>query len=200
MTSAVAAIVLAAGRGLRFGAGENKLLVELDGIPLLRRVVGAALASRACRTVVVTGHARADVEAALSGMSVVFAHNPDFERGLASSLRVGVSAVGDATGALALLGDMPGVRAGTLDALIAAFEQSGPGCPAVIPVKEGRRGNPVLLGRVLFPLLAGLEGDAGARQLLKSNPGVVETPVDDDAIHADVDTRDDLDRLRMRAL
>jgi molybdenum cofactor cytidylyltransferase len=199
MTGAsIAAIVLAAGQGERFGAGANKLLVDLDGRPLLWRAAHAALASRAFRTIVVTGHARADVEAALYGLPLDFAHNPDFASGLASSLRVGLSAVGVVDGALVLLGDMPAVSASTLDALIAAFENAPAGCPAVVPVNGGRRGNPALLARKLFPKLAELGGDEGARRLLKSVDGVVETPIDDDAIFADVDTRDDFDRLRAR--
>lgn len=190
----VSAIVLAAGCGARFDASRNKLLADLGGRPLLRRVAEAALASRAGNTIVVTGCARGEIEAALGGLSLAFVYNPDFASGVASSLQAGLSAV-DADAALVLLGDMPGVSAKVIDTLIAAFEQA-PGCAAVVPVRQGRRGNPVLLARAIFPQIAALEGDEGARRLLRSLAGVVEVPIDDDGVLADVDTPADLERFR----
>lgn len=191
----VAAIVLAAGRGLRFGAEQNKLLVDLDGGPLLRRAAEAALASRAYRTVVVTGHDRAAIEAALAGLPLAFAHNPDFASGMAASLRAGLAAVAEADGVVVMLGDMPGVTSRIVDALIAAFERS-PGGAAVAPLRNGRRGNPVLLSRTLFPYLLTLRGDEGARRLLASIDGVIELPCDDDNVLTDVDTPADLAGFR----
>ncbi|BDV33307.1 nucleotidyltransferase family protein [Methylocystis iwaonis] len=190
----VAAIILAAGRGARFGADENKLLAPLDGQPLLRHVAETALASRACRVVVVTGHEQREVAAALAGLPVSYAHNMDFSSGLASSLRIGLAAADQVDGALILLGDMPDVSAPVLDALITAFEAT-PHCAAVVPVCHGERGNPVLLARGLFPQLAQLRGDEGARRLLRRVDGVVELSIDDARILADVDTPADLVRL-----
>lgn len=191
-TRNVAAIILAAGRGARFSENKNKLLAPLDGKPLLRHVAEAALASRASRVTVVTGHKRDQIAAALAGLSVSYAHNPDFENGLASSLRVGLAAVVEMDGALVLLGDMPGVAAPLLDSLIMAFG-AAPDCAAVVPVCRGQWGNPVLLARALFPKLARLQGDEGARRLLRSSAGVVELPLDDPSILADVDTPADLE-------
>ena len=190
----IAALVLAAGRGARFAGGANKLLVEIDGRPLLRRSVVAALASRAGRTIVVTGFDQARVEAALAGLPVSLIHNPDFAEGMASSLRTGLARTGDATGVLVLLGDMPNIARHTLNRLIDSFERSG--ADAVIPTHRGQRGNPVLLGSALFPLLAELKGDAGARALLRARENIVELEVDDAGVLADVDTVQDLARLR----
>lgn len=191
----IAAILLAAGRGARFDAAGNKLLADLDGRPLLRCAAAAGLTSRAFKTIVVTGHAHIEVEAALAGLPVAFAHNPDFVSGLASSLRTGLAAATDADGVVVLLGDMPGVSSQIVDILISTFE-AAPGCAAVVPVRQGQRGNPVLLSRDVFPRLAALEGDEGARRLLKSLDGVVEISFDDDGILADVDTAADLERFR----
>ncbi|WP_424361384.1 nucleotidyltransferase family protein [Methylocystis parvus] len=195
MSVDIAAIILAAGRGARYGAAQSKLIADIDGVPIIRRVAQAALASRAARAVVVTGHAKKEIEAALSGLPVAFVFNPDFASGLASSLRTGLSAVADADGALALLGDMPGVTPSIIDALIAAFEKE-PTSAAVIPTSDGRRGNPVLLSRALFPQVAMLEGDEGARKLLRETRGVVELSLDDEGVLADVDTPADLMRFR----
>jgi molybdenum cofactor cytidylyltransferase len=191
----IAAVILAAGRGARFGAEENKLLAPLNGELILRRVVRTALASRASGVVVVTGHRRQEIEAALAGLDVICVHNPDFASGLASSLRTGLAAAAGEDGALIMLGDMPGVEPAILDALIAAFEKA-PGCPAVVPAYRGARGNPVLLSRAIVPRLGALRGDEGARGLLRSMEGVIELPLDDARILADVDTPADLARFK----
>jgi molybdenum cofactor cytidylyltransferase len=154
----VAAIVLAAGRGARFDAARGKLLADYGGRPLVRHAVEAALGSKASKTIIVTGHARDEIERALAGLPVVFAYNPDFASGMASSLRAGLAHAADSAGALALLADMPDVTSAILDRLIAAFN-CAPERVAVAPVYQGRRGNPVLLGRSLFPRLALLKGD-----------------------------------------
>ena len=164
----IAALVLAAGRASRYreagGAEATKLVAEFRGEPLVRWAVRAALGSRASPVIVVTGHARDEVEAALAGFEVDFVHNPDFADGLATSLRTGVAALSCA-GAVVLLGDMPEASAAVVDALIASFE-TRPGALAAVALHDGRRGNPVLLGRGLFGEVARLSGDEGARRLL----------------------------------
>ena len=189
----VAAIVLAAGHGARFDATRGKLLTDFGGRPLVRCAVEAALGSKASKTIVVTGHTSDEMERALAGLPVVFAYNPDFASGMASSLRAGLAHAADSAGALALLADMPDVTSAILDQLIAAFN-CAPDRAAVAPVYQGRRGNPVLLGRRLFPRLALLKGDEGARRLLGSTEGVLEIAVDDKSVLADIDTREDLER------
>ena len=84
----VAAIVLAAGRSTRMG-GPNKLLADLGGRPMVRIVVEQVLASRARPVIVITGHQRDRVEAALSGLAVTFVDNPNFADGLSTSLEAG---------------------------------------------------------------------------------------------------------------
>ena len=187
----VAAIVLAAGLGTRFAretGGASKLLALDRGKPLVRLVVEAALASRARPIIVVTGHARADVRVALADLDFAEVGNPEFAAGLSTSLRAGLAAVPQAAdGALVLLGDMPRVTAGHIDRLIDAFARDA-GADAVIPTHAGRRGNPVLLNRALFPPVAMLTGDEGARRLLRADARVVEVPSDDDAVAIDIDT------------
>src|SRR5438105_15789882 len=83
---AVVAIILAAGRSTRMGAA-NKLVADIGGEPMVRRVAEAALASAAATVLVVTGHQEAEVRAALAGLGVSFVHNPDYAVGLSSSLK-----------------------------------------------------------------------------------------------------------------
>jgi molybdenum cofactor cytidylyltransferase len=191
----IAAIVLAAGRGARFdGQGANKLLADFGGRPLIRRVVDVALGSRAAETIVVTGWDQARIAAALGDLPATVVHNARHQDGMASSLQRGLAEAREADGVIVLLGDMPTIESALLDRLIDAFETTG--ASAVIPVHEGRRGNPVLLGRVIFPRLAELRGDEGARRLLRELDHVVEIAIGETVILADVDTKRDLDRLR----
>ncbi|WP_454916503.1 NTP transferase domain-containing protein [Xanthobacter sediminis] len=188
LSSPVAAVVLAAGRGTRMG-GPNKLLAEVGGRPVVRRVVEAALASCARPVVVVTGHQAERVRAALKGLDVTFAHNPDYRDGLAGSLAAGIAAVPPASpAALVLLGDMPLLEAATLDRLVSAFAPDE-GRLVVVPVAEGRRGNPVLWSRRFFAELSALEGDVGARHLIAAHgEAVCEVKVAGPGTLIDVDT------------
>jgi molybdenum cofactor cytidylyltransferase len=188
----VAAIVLAAGRASRMGA--NKLLAELDGVPIVRRTVAAALASGARPVVVVTGHEAAAVREALAGLDVAFVHNPSFADGMSTSLRAGLAAAGAADAALVCLGDMPRLAAHHLDALIAAH---GGGDTIVVPTFDKKRGNPVLWPRRYFAEIAALSGDVGARALIdRYAEHVAFLPIDDRAILIDVDTPEALAELR----
>ena len=188
-----------AGRASRFraAAGEagpaTKLVAQLHGKPLVRHVAEAALASRARPVIVVTGHADEAVRAALDGLDVSFVANPDYESGIASSLKRGCAAVPATCAAtLVLLGDMPLVSAAVIDRLVDVFAAE-PGIGAVAPTFDGKRGNPVLISRALFPQVAHLSGDVGAKPLL-AGASVREVPLDDEAVAFDVDTPDALTR------
>jgi molybdenum cofactor cytidylyltransferase len=192
----VGALVLAAGRGTRMG-GPNKLTAEIAGRPLLRHAVDAALGSAARPVVVVTGHERGRVESALAGLDVMLVHNPAYAEGLSTSLKAGLAALpGDVEGALVLLGDMPRVTPALIDTLIGAFDPRR-GALAVVPVRDGHRGNPVLFSRRFFGELQTVTGDVGGRGLLGSHgEDVVEVPVSDDAAFLDVDTPEALEAAR----
>ena len=127
-----------------------------------------------------------------STLSIAF--NPKFASGLASSLSVGLSAMpGDVVGALVLLGDMPWIEPRLIDALIDAF-LARKDALAAVPSHEGRRGNPVLLGRGLFDAAMRLTGDEGARRLIGALSGdeLVEVEASDMGVTFDIDTPDDL--------
>jgi molybdenum cofactor cytidylyltransferase len=192
----VAAIILAAGRSTRMG-GPNKLTAEIAGRPLVRIAAEEALASRARPVVVVTGHERERVEAALKGLNVQRVHNPDFAAGLSTSLKVGLAALPpEVDGAIVCLGDMPQVRASLINQLTAAFDPER-GALVVVPSIEGKRGNPVVWSRRFFPELMALEGDVGARHLIARYPeAVAEVPVTDNAALIDVDTPEALIAVR----
>src|SRR5271154_1074116 len=192
----IAALVLGAGRSSRMG-GPNKLLAEIAGRPLVRIVVEQALASRARPVIVVTGHQRERVEAALVGLPVKFAHNPNFADGLGTSLKAGIGALpADADGVVVCLGDMPQVDAALIDRLIGAFDPAM-GSLVVVPTIEGKRGNPVVWSRRFFPDLMTVEGDVGARHLIGRYTEVVaEVPLAGPAALTDVDTPEALEAVK----
>lgn len=195
----VAAIVLAAGRSTRFSggaAGATKLVAEIDGAPLVRHAVSAALDLGARPVVVVTGHARDSVMAALAGLNLREAYNADFANGIAASVKTGLAALPPGVdGALVFLGDMPRVTAALGRRLIDAFA-ADPSADAVAPLVAGRRGNPVLLARTLFAAAQALDGDEGARKLLmRPDLRVVEIEAPGAAAAVDIDTPEALRRL-----
>jgi molybdenum cofactor cytidylyltransferase len=195
-TRNVAAIILAAGRSTRMG-GPNKLLAELGGKPLVRIVTEQALASRAQGVIVVTGHQADVVQKALHGLKVTFAHNPDFAEGLAGSVKAGIAAVpNSADGAVICLGDMPLIEARLIDRMIESFAPDR-GNLIVVPVSDGRRGNPVLWSRRFFNELMTLDGDIGARHLIaKHGEAVAEVPVEGHSAFLDIDTPEALETAR----
>jgi molybdenum cofactor cytidylyltransferase len=196
----VAAVVLAAGRSTRMG-GPNKLLAELNGKPLARIATEQALASRASPVIVVTGHQRKEVEDTVAGLDVKIVHNPDFAQGLGTSLKAGIAAVpAENDGAIVCLADMPGVNAGLIDRLVAAFDPEK-GALVIVPTFEGQRGNPVLWSRRFFPDLMAIEGDVGARNLIaRYAEAVTEVPVEGEGAFTDVDTPDALQALTKQSV
>ena len=198
----IACVVLAAGRSTRMGP-RNKLLEEFAGRPIVRRVVEAALASRARPVIVVTGHQGEAVAAALDGLDVEIVHNPAFADGMATSLKAGIAALthggdGELDGAIVALGDMPEIGPAHIDRMISAFAPKE-SRSIVVPVHEGRRGNPVLWSAEFFPAMRALDGDAGARSIIAANSdSVVELDLQSRAVLVDVDTPEALAELRAR--
>ncbi len=192
----LAAIVLAAGRSTRMG-GPNKLTAEINGQPLVRIAAEAALASRARPVIVVTGHQHEAVAAAVGGLPVEIVRNPEFAKGLSTSLKAGIAAVpADCDGAIVCLGDMPQVDGALIDRLLTAFDPEK-GALVVVPTIDGKRGNPVVWSRRFFAELAGIEGDTGARRVIASYPeAVAEVAFSGNAALTDVDTPDALTAVR----
>ncbi|HVM79088.1 MAG TPA: molybdopterin-binding/glycosyltransferase family 2 protein [Stellaceae bacterium] len=191
----IAALVLAAGQSRRMGA-LNKLLIEIDGVPMVRRVVETLRQSSAKPIVVVTGHERERVEAVLRGLPVAFVHNPDYAEGLSTSLKAGVAALpSDVDGVLVCLGDMPRVTAAEIDRLIGAFNPVE-GRAVCVPTRRGKRGNPVLWARQFFAEMRDVAGDVGAKHLIGAHPELVaEVEMEDDGVLTDIDTPQALAKL-----
>lgn len=193
----IAAILLAAGRSSRMGRDRHKLLLPgQDGTPMVARVADALLASPLRPVIAVLGHRADEIEAALAGRPVQFVHAPDWQSGLAASLRAGIAAVpAECHAALVCLGDMPLVTPRAINRLLDAYDRDE-GRLIVVPTHGGQYGNPVLWDRRFFPEMVALTGDRGARPLLERHAEhVTAVPMDDDAVLRDVDTPEQLATL-----
>jgi xanthine dehydrogenase accessory factor len=192
------AVVLAAGRGSRWGGA--KLLADWRGAPLLHGALAAAFSAPVERVVLVTGAhgeevaacARACAERAGEGARLDIVHAPRWADGLSASLRRGIEALPpDAAGALLFLGDMPAVPKAVLAPLADALAA---GAPAAAPAFAGRRGHPVAVSRALFPQLARLQGDRGAAPVLAAlGARLALVPAPDAGVHLDIDAPADME-------
>jgi molybdenum cofactor cytidylyltransferase len=191
--SSVGGILLAAGSSSRLG--QPKQLLTFHGVPLIRHVAEQALASRLASLTVVVGHRAADVRAALSDLAVDVVENPSYAQGQSTSLRVGLlNFPRDHTAALILLVDQPFVDATLIDRLIGLYEESG--AMIVAPQVAGRRGNPVVFDRALFPELLTVVGDTGARDVISRHRDRLTTlELPDDQAFQDVDTWEDYQKI-----
>jgi molybdenum cofactor cytidylyltransferase len=184
----VVGVLLAAGEGRRFGA-DKRWQPLADGTPM---VLASAIRLRAaCPDVLAV--LRPD-DAALSehllalGCRVVV--NPQAGAGLGSSLAAGVGASDDAAGWLVALADMPFIASASHRAV---HDRLVAGASLVVPVYRGQRGHPVGFSRDWLAELSCLEGDVGARHILREHPDRLEIlELDDPGILADVDRPDDL--------
>jgi molybdenum cofactor cytidylyltransferase len=186
----VAAIVLAAGRASRFGS--PKQLALWQDKPLLAHVVDAALASQAEPVIVVLGaHAEA-CRAVLADRPVQIVMNDQWAAGQSTSMRAGLAALpSTVSAALFPLADQPFVTPAVINTLIAAYQQTLK--PVVWPEFEGRRGNPVLFDRILFPEMNRISGDTGAKPVLMAHQAEAErVVVTEPGILQDIDRPEDL--------
>ena len=183
----IAAIVLAAGAGSRFGGG--KLLAPLQGRPVLQHVLDRLASAALAEVVVVLGADAPAIEAGIDWRGERRVRNPDPGRGLASSVEAGLAAIPPGTaGVLLVLGDQPRLAVGAVEALLAA--DPDPARPIVVPVYAADRGrNPVLLRRPAFGLVDRASGDRGLGPFLAEHPELVQEVVIEDVAHnPDMDT------------
>jgi molybdenum cofactor cytidylyltransferase len=147
--------------------------------------------------VVVTGKDTEKVRTALAGCDVRLVDNPEFAKGLSTSLKRGLTALPeDCDGAMILLGDMPEIDPALIDRLIAAFN-STESRAICVATRRGKRGNPVLFARRFFAEMEAIEGDVGARGLIGAYPELAcEVEADTDAPLIDIDTAEDLAAYR----
>jgi molybdenum cofactor cytidylyltransferase len=194
----VSAVILAAGTSTRMG--QAKQLLPLGGTTVLARTIDNVRSAGLVEMVLVLGASAEAIrrqlpQSLLEGLKVVV--NQAYRQGMASSLREGLSALDPQTGAaLIILGDQPFVRPQTLHQIMAGYHRSG--AQIVIPSYQGKRGNPVLLSRSVFPEVMALEGDTGCRAIFSNHlDAILKVKVEDPGILLDIDNQHDYDRLKL---
>ncbi len=190
-------MLLAAGAGSRFGGG--KLLAPFGDRTLIEATLRGLRGAPVDEIIVVAGEDVEELRRVCEPFGVCLAKNPDWAEGMSTSVRRGLSACApEACAAVVALADQPLVGAEAIARLVRAFED---GAEVAVATYGGRQRNPVLFARGVWPSLeAKLSGDEGARGFLRRHSyAVTEVPCDDVADPSDVDTVEDLRRLRARS-
>ncbi len=197
-----AGVVLAAGMSKRFG--QPKQLAKHGNKFLLEWVLDSALASRLARVVLVVGHEHRKIIQALGSkinqtpLQVVI--NDRYQQGQSGSLRVGLSKVQKNFGSVMfILGDQPKLQASTIDFLLESFWKSEKNI--CVPVCRGVRGNPTIFSRTMYASLMRIEGDIGAREIIRTNQkDILYVELDDPQSFVDIDAPQDLELLEKRSM
>lgn len=189
----ISAIILAAGESERMD--KCKQLLKICGKNMVEKVVETVKDSQVDETIVVLGHKADQVLEKLPEEDLKIVFNPDYQNGMSTSLKAGIRGLGEETEAvLIVLADQPLVEPEVINRMIKEYEDSDD--LILAPVYEGERGNPVLLDISLKDEMMGIEGDIGARNILKNREKdfrkvEVETP----SVVMDVDTREDVEKI-----
>ncbi len=188
-------VILAAGSSSRLGA--NKLLLKVDGVPVLKRTLSHFLALQTGVVFVVTGFDRERVEGLLRDTPVLTIHNPLYEEGMSASVKAALPLLGEADGVFFHLGDKPFVQRETLQAMVEAFGKTRHSI--IMPLFQGEKGHPVLID--VKPYLAEMQtlhGDTALKPVIENHSGDILYVEGDEGITLDLDTDEDIERLRRR--
>ena len=196
----VSMIILAAGISQRFNG--NKLLVEIDGVPLVRKTVEIYLKTDPYEIFVIVGHEQEKIKSALKGLNVKFVFNENFKEGQSSSVIKGILSTNkNSDGYLFGLADQPFVSNELIKKIINSFYIRKKGETLIAaPFIEGKRGNPVLFSASLRKKLLKIIGDKGAREIYKhiqdKYPLAIEkVNIPEEMAFYDFDTEDDFKKF-----
>ena len=190
------AVILAGGQSKRMGT-KNKLLVPINGKPMIALTAETIIASKASSVAAVTGFEHQKIQEAIKNSNIEFIHNKNFQNGISSSVVTAIkSAPEDCSAILIGLGDMPKITVSHINKLIDAYNPLE-GRAICVPTWKGKRGNPVLWARRFFPEMLQLKGDFGAKELMgKYAELVVEVEMNDNGIIIDIDTPEALEAFK----
>ncbi len=194
----ISAVILAAGLSARMG-GSAKMLLDVGGVPMIRRTAQNVLAFAPTETVIVTGHRAEDVANVLADLPASCIFNRDFAQGQPTSVATGVRALTQACDAvMIMLGDQPLVTAGDIERLASLYARLELES-ILVPFYEGKRGNPVLFASRHIPAVIGGGLNIGCRKLIETRASdVYRAEMESDVYALDCDTPEDYARLLHR--
>jgi CTP:molybdopterin cytidylyltransferase MocA len=192
----VGAVLLAAGSGSRMGS-KPKCLLELGGVPLIRRMLIALSGAGVDELVVVLGHHADLIEPLVQTFPVTIVRNPNPDEGQVSSQRIGLAALGARLDAVIVaLADQPLLNAQDVTALIGAYKKRPEGAQVVFPLVAGERGNPVVFSNEVREQILSHSAQVGCRQWQADNAtAVAPWATDNRRYRVDIDTPEDLQRF-----
>ena len=190
----ITGIILASGFSRRMQT--EKLLLDVDGTPMVERVIQAASASQLNEVVLVYQHE--DIKRAGDKYHAKTVFNERADEGQSTSIKTGIKAASlETDGFMFLVGDQPFLNAETINTLIDAFNREHHSI--IVPVYNGKRGNPVIFPATLKDDLLALTGDRGGRVLIETMAERVKlVTIEDERLGTDVDTEEDYERVRNR--
>jgi len=195
----ISSILLAAGLSSRMN-GENKLIKEINGKPLILHAIKNLLGSTVNEIVVVLGFEKEIVENIIEkNKKIKFFFNKDYKKGVSSSIKIGLSNISSKCESFFIcLGDMPNVNQNIYNKMIKTkFNYNKKLKPnfrkeILIPTFEGINGNPILFSKYMKPKLMGIKGDEGAKELIKLYKNKsINIPIKNSGITLDFDNNDD---------
>lgn len=177
-------VILGAGKSSRMGS--NKLMLKIDESTILEEVIENSKRSKLNEIVLITGRYDIDTD-------IIKIHNEEYEKGMSTTIKKGLHGFnGDAV--MILLGDMPFVNSKIIDKLYDSFVECNKNI--IVPEFEGKRGNPVIIGKKYFDDLLNNTGDKGARDIIKNNIGDVQRiKIQDEGILLDIDDENSYNKL-----
>lgn len=185
-------LVLAAGLSSRMGT--NKMLMKVNGSVIIEKTITMLMKSSISNITVVLGNCSKEIMKALEDYPVNFIYNPDYGSGMSSSIKCGIKWAAEQSGidaVLIILGDMPLIKADTIDYLIEEYKKKS--SAIIVPRYKGRNGHPVLFSRKMFRHILTIKGDNGAREVINNfSDQVLFLDVDDPGITIDLDTKEDI--------
>ena len=191
-TLAIGAVILGAGSSKRLG--RPKQLLQLGNKPVFRYAVDCAIRTQLHPVVLVAGSHLKAMSQHVGADKVQLVYNPDFQTGMASSLKIGVQELrGQTDGVMVFLADQPLVPDSVVHDLVHTYTtHKADGCRIVRPIYGKTPGNPVLFDKELFPQLLQLTGDTGAREFIKTHQNRLwQVPYETEHWGLDIDTEED---------
>lgn len=190
----IAGVVLASGMSKRFG--KNKLLMPLGNQSVLEHVIDRVKSSHVDKVFVVYGHHEEEFKRIARKKKIELIYNPTYKEGQSASVKKTVEALKDhVEGVLFILGDQPFLNPNTINLLIETFHRNPKNI--ILPIYNGKRGNPVLFSKDFFQDMLRIQGDKGARGIIKENPERISEVILSDTIeNYDIDTEEDYRRAK----
>jgi molybdenum cofactor cytidylyltransferase len=189
----ISAILLAAGESRRMG--EFKQLLRIGNKSFVEHCIDNILASRVDELIIVTGYRALEVHRVVGNRPVKFAHNADYQLGMASSIKCGFAALSEGSQACVVaLVDQPKIGADVIDLVIECYRKA----PAiiVIPTYLGRNGHPILLDNSLKGEILSMDSEKGLRQVVRAHDReVARVEVHSEAVLEDCDLPEDYQRI-----